>query len=194
MSMPVSRSVSRTLAILLLLSVLAGLHFGVALPLLDEYETGVAEIEELEFRIARYREVLRSKPALEARLAKVSGDNSVAKHLLPGASAQLAAANLQNWLKGVISRSGSTLVSAQTLESAEADKLEGIKVGVKFESDIGSLKAILYAIESDILSLIIDRASVRSVDTKHAGRLGEQKPVRLRVSLEVKGFRQKDGS
>ncbi len=181
---------SRALAILLLLIIVVGGYFGVVAPIVAAFYEQADTIKDLEFRIDRYARILEEKPALEKRLSKITGDNSIKKHLLPGTSAQLAAANLQDRLKKLITRGGGTFISAQTLDAETVGKLEEVIVGLRLEANIHTLKTILYAIESDIIHLTLSDVSVRAKDDRTGGKLGDIKAVVLKVAVQVKGYRQ----
>ena len=187
-----SQGANRALALLLLFAVATAAYFGIAAPIVAEFDESANTIIDLEFRIARYAQVLKEKPVLEKRLSKIVGGSSLKKHLLPGASAQLAAANLQNRLKKLITRSGGTFVSAQTLDAASAGKLEEVVVGLKLDAEIDTLKTILYAIESDIIHLVLDNVSIRAKDDRSSGKLGSIRAVKMKVALQVKGYRRNE--
>ena len=147
----------------LLIAGAALLLFGLAFRLYPYYEGmmgGETDIAATKNRIAKYRQAVKGKGELEARLASVKKSLEQAEAgLLTGKTAALAAVDIQNTLNEIALASGVEIKSMQVLKSQKAElsvhnpKKDAelyVSVPVQFSVllTIRQLKDILYKIEA----------------------------------------------
>ncbi len=165
------------------------LLFGLAFRLYPFYEGMLGEetdIAATKNRVAKYRQVVKGKGELEARL--VSLDRSL-EHaeagLLTGKTAALAAVDIQNTLNEIALASGVEIKSMQVLKSQDQKKEAELYISVPVQFSvmltIRQLKDILYKIEASpkfFLTVELIRISVA----------GAGAPGQLRCDITVSGI------
>jgi hypothetical protein len=173
----------RTLVILL---PLAGILLAAAV-----YQYGIVEVHDRMETIRelqnaktktlhKYISFIGRKPELEKRLAALQEARKADEgKIMEGETASLAAANLQNRLKGIITGRGGTISSERAEKSGGRDKLKVVTVSLDAVlPDTRSLSEILYAIETHAPYLSINEMESRVRNFKEPREL----VLRLKVS------------
>ena len=101
--------------------------------------------------VAKYRQTVKGRGELEARLVSVNKSlERVEAGLLTGKTVALAAVDIQNILNEIATGSGVEIKSVQVLKSQKQDSDQYISVPVQFMVSVTTrqLKDILYKIEA----------------------------------------------
>jgi hypothetical protein len=97
-------------------------------PFFEGIQGGETDIASTKNRIARYRQVVRGKGELEARLVALSKSVEQAEAgLLTGETEALAAVNIQNTLNEIAMGSGVVIGSMQVLKSPKAESNPNVR-------------------------------------------------------------------
>ena len=113
-------------------------------------------------RIARYRSVLATRPALEKGRARLRKWLDQGHYLLTAENPELAAAELQKKIKKIVLDAGGDLVSTQTLTEAKRDQgFPQVVVQVRMKGDMGALGQVFYQLESGTPVITIEDLSLR---------------------------------
>ena len=153
-------------------------------PFFEGVQNGGGDMAAQKKRIAKYRQTLKGRGELEARLASLNKALERAEAgLLTGKTAALAAADIQNVLNDIARGSGVEIKSIQVLKSPQKDTDEYIGVPVQFtvSSTIRQLKDILYKVEaSPKIFLTVERIGISVVGTGG--------PEQIRSDITVSGI------
>ena len=163
------------------------LLFGLAFwlyPFLEGIQGGETDIAAQRKRIAKYRQTVKGRGELDARLASLSKSLERAEAgLLTGKTAALAAVDIQNVLNEIALGSGVEIKSVQVLKSPQKDSDMYISVPIQFtvSATIRQLKDILYKIEASPKFFL----TVERIGISVAGAGG---PGQIRCDIAVSGI------
>jgi hypothetical protein len=153
-------------------------------PFFEGVQNGEGDIAAQMKRIAKYRQTLKGRGELEARLVSLNKSLERAEAgLLTGKTAALAAADIQNALNEIAIGSGVEIKSIQVLKSQQKDTDLYIGVPVQFtvSATIRQLKDILYKVEaSPKIFLTVERIGISVV--------GAGGPEQIRCDITVSGI------
>lgn len=177
----------------LLIAVAVLLLFGLAFrlfPFIQGIDLGGADIAVKEKRVAKYRQTVKGRGELEAKLVSVNKSLEKAESgLLTGKTAALAAVDVQNTLNEIVTGSGVELRSVQVLKSQNQNQNQKqdaelyISVPVQFMVSVTTrqLKDILYKIEASPKFFL----TVERIGISLAGAGG---PGQMRCDITVSGI------
>ena len=163
------------------------LLFGLAFwlfPFFEGIPGGETDIAAQKKRIAKYRQTVKGRGELEARLASLNKSLERAEAgLLTGKTAALAAVDIQNILNEIAIGSGVEMRSVQVPKPQPKDTEQYISVPVQFTVSvtIRQLKDILYKIEaSPKFFLTVERIGISVA--------GAGSPGQIRCDVTVSGI------
>jgi general secretion pathway protein M len=191
--MTLSPFLGRALAIVLLLAAGGGIWSLMVEPMMTKYRLNAVTIHQSKALIERYRRIAMVRRPLEKQLATLKRRGPSTGGYLEGASDTLAAAKLQNRVKGVVANSGGEIKSSQILPPSDDANHHAINIRVQLSADIASLQAIFHALESENAFLFLDNVDVRR---QRARRRRKNKPAddgRLTVRFDVSGYVRREG-
>ncbi len=191
--MTLSPFLSRTLAIVLLLGAIGGIWSFIVEPAMTKYRMSAESIVQSRALIERYRRIAKVREPLEKQLNSLKRRGPSTGGYLEGASDTLAAAGLQNRVKGIVATSGGEIKSSQILPPRDDGNHRAINIRVQLSADIASLQAIFHSLESENTFLFLDNVDVR----RQRARRRKNKPAddgRLTVRFDVSGYVRREGS
>lgn len=175
------RPLQKLVALLLALLVLAILGGVLLVPYLTakRLETQTRQIEQT---ISQMQEQIleRENVLAEQRMLERSLDNNA--NIMAAATAGLAGAELQRWLREFIETAGGTVDAAQILDPQPNGPFQEIAVRTEFNSTIEELRAILYQIETHVPVIIIKGLSIQRIDDPFGTGLAQRISGGLAVS------------
>ncbi len=142
--MTLSPFLGRTLAVALLLAAIGGIWSFIVEPVTTNYGLSAESIVQSEALIGRYLRIAGTRAPLEKQLAALKRRGPSTGGYLEGASDTLAAAKLQNRVKGVVATSGGEIKSSQILPPRDDGNHRAINIRVQLSADIASLQAIFH--------------------------------------------------
>jgi len=144
-------------------------------PFLEGVPGGGTDIAAQKKRIAKYRQTVKGRSELEAKLASLDKSLKRAEAgLLTGTTAALSAADIQNILNEIALGSGVEIKSLQILKSQKQDSDLYISVPVQFtiNATIRQLKDIIYKIEeSPKFFLTVERIAISVFGPSDSGQV-----------------------
>ncbi|MCZ6482698.1 MAG: type II secretion system protein GspM, partial [Alphaproteobacteria bacterium] len=185
--MTLSPFLSRSLAVVLLLAAIGGIWSLIVEPVMTKYRLSAESMVQSEALIGRYLRIAKVRAPLEKQLATLKRRGPSTGGYLEGASDTLAAAKLQNRVKGVVDASGGEIKSSQILPPRVDAHHRANNIRVQLSADIASLQAIFHALESENTFLFLDNVDVR----RKRARRRRNKPAddgRLTVRFDVSGY------
>lgn len=189
--MRVSEGVSRCAALMLAAAAVGGLWLVLLQPLIDSFLQHRQSIRQSQVALAKYQELNASRAQLDPNLQQLQTEQeNEDDRLLSGSGPQLAGANLQNRLKGLIEENRGRLSSMQMLPVGEEEGFQRISLAISMGATIQSLQPILYAIEYQRPYLFIENLELRSnsgtFEVQDAeGQIGSDE---IQVQMEVYGY------
>lgn len=152
---------SKAAALLLLALVLAAVVLAIATPIWLLNRRYDAAIEDASSRLTRYSKVAGMREGLVKKAADVRAlDGS--RHYLRSATPAVAAAELQEVVRGILDANGGKLSSIQILPHKDDGLYRQVAVNLQLTATLTALKPILHQLESARPYLFIDNFSVRA--------------------------------
>ena len=178
----------RLLALGLLLVAFGFFWLLVVEPIADAFAAQQEDIAQSHQLLAAYERRIALLPVVKARLADLKSHESSATGLIGGASAELAAANIQNVVKALIESETGQVHSAQNLAPVTSDGFQRIEIQYDVSLPMTRLKAIAYRIETSTPYLFLDGIDMRAPENWQAPGL-QLDPPNLEVRWTVRAYR-----
>jgi general secretion pathway protein M len=178
---------SRAAAVAVLLVLLAGVWLAAAEPWLGALGRYDDEIGQARMTLGRHFNLGAEKAGLQGQLEALRRDRARGQGLLPGANAQLAAADLQGRVKRVVEANGSVLRSTQVLPTRDEAGYRQVGIRISIEAEVDGLQKMLHALESATPHLFVTNLDVRARQVR-AGRAGAERAAGMAVTLDVYGY------
>ena len=186
--MSLSSAVSRMLALALLLAVGALVYRVAVSPIWQSYLATRDAVAEREAHIARLLGIAARGESLSGQLEALRDQDASRAYLLPGSSATLAAAALQERIKLLLERRGGQLTSTQVLQLEPGQEgLDRVVVRVHLTLGTPALQRTLHEFESRPPLLIIDELTVIARGGRDVLARGDH-PLDLDVQFRVSGW------
>jgi hypothetical protein len=139
-------------------------------------------------QLAAYRAALASRPALEAERDRVSAKSSSVAGLVPGETAALAAANIQNMVKAIVSSNGGDIRSSQALPASTTDGFEKIEVSYDIALPEDRLKDLAYQLETHTPYLFLDNVAIQMPQLR-LPQSSDNPVAKLEIHWTVRAYR-----
>ncbi|MBI5674270.1 MAG: hypothetical protein HZC48_00380 [Nitrospirae bacterium] len=112
--------------------------------------------------VEKYISLISERPALAKRFASLKEDRSALNaKLIEGSTPSIAAAALQEKIKGIVTEKGGTISSERIEKTEELDSFSIIGISINAVlPDAGALNNILYDIETHIPRLVVKELDV----------------------------------
>ena len=184
--------VSRLVAILLLLTVVAAVYLHVMDPMIAAYADVEDRLVESRKLIQHFDRLAVRGPVYASRLAALESEDRAKGYYLAGDTDALAAANLQDRLTRLIDANSGVLRSLQPMPGSDEHGFRRIAVRVSIAATTEMLVRTLRDIEAGLPVLFIDNVEIRT-DTASDGGSGidgvswNGEPG-LAVAFEVYGY------
>jgi general secretion pathway protein M len=182
---------SRATALALLFGLILLAYAVVIAPLVAGYRQSEGAVAEARELLAGYRTVAARRDQLEAQLAALADRQDDSGLYLAGATDALAAAALQDDVKGAIEAGGGNLRSIQILTAEDEEGFRRVGVRVQLTATVSDLLRILHGIEAGRPFLFVDALEVNNRRARRRSRdeAETMDPVLL-VRLDVAGYQQ----
>ena len=139
-------------------------------------------------RIERYQRLLDSRPQLGKRLKTLRQDLGKRGFFIAAANQELAAAELQNRVKKVVTGAGGKLISTQKVDTDKDGDTREIEVKVRMKGNVEALATVLHELEGHLPVLMVQDISVRSRRTVKGRRKNRVEGYELDVSFGLVGY------
>ncbi len=171
-----------------LLALTAALFYAVVVgPLIDLAREYSNSVEDLEFRLARYRKIASEKGYWTRHMEEIKQNSSVSEQYISKDTAALASADLQSLIKETVNTSGGELISTQVTPEQQEDQLTRISVRVRMNGSTRVLRDVFHAIETAKPLLWVDNVNLRPIRMPlRPGQKGASD--RLSIDFEVVGY------
>lgn len=178
----------RLLALGILGLVLAAGWLVVVQPVIDAFLAQRDDIEQSQRMLAAYEARIAMKPLVQARLDALKRNESSSTGLIGGASAELAAANIQSLVKTLIESASGQVRSAQNLPPVSGDGFERIQIQYDVSVPMTKLKDMAYRIETATPYLFLDGIDLRAPESWDTSGV-QADPPNVDIRWTVSGYR-----
>ncbi len=182
----------RLLALGLLLLAIGFVWLAVIMPVTDAFADQQADIDQSHQLLAAFERRIAMRPIVEARLAELKSHETSATGLIEGASAELAAANVQNLVKTLVESESGQVHSAQNLPPVTAGGFQRIDIQYELSLPMTHLKTAAYRLETSTPYLFLDGIDLRAPENwEIPGQPSD--PPSLEVHWTVRAYRWTGG-
>lgn len=181
----------------LLLLVLLMAYFALVQPVIAKHAFYHENIASMQQRLQKYKQIIASKPTLEAKLNQLQREQTTNAYYLEQQSAPLAATELRKWVKTVVESSGGVLMSTQSLPAPEGEPFPRVGINVRMTGDTEMLQKVLYSLESRRPLLFIDNLQIRSRQIRRRSQRDRRtiiEETQLTISFELYGYMRGNGA
>lgn len=161
----------------------------IALPVLALYLVHhhySAALEDQLSRIARYQRVAVQQRELKKALDQVA-EKDAKRFYLKASVANLAGAELQDWVRGAVESNGGRISSIQVAPTKDDGRYRQVTVNVQVFANILSLQKILNAVETREPYLFIDNLTLRSLQFRGSLVVRGTEPE-INVQMDVSAY------
>ncbi|HEX4303127.1 MAG TPA: type II secretion system protein GspM [Rhizomicrobium sp.] len=174
----------RLLALALLLVAMGLVWLIIVQPVAEAFADQQDEIAGAQQMLGVYQQRIAMRPQVEARLAELKSHETSATGLIGGASAELAAANVQNLVKALVEGQAGQVHSAQNLTPVTADGFQRIDVQYDVSLPMNHIKTLTYGIETSTPYLFLDGVDLRAPENWQAAD-GDAPNVEVRWTVSA---------
>lgn len=150
----------RLLAMALLIAVGASGYVLIEQVWLGKYAFYQSHLLDMRDRLLRFGRAALERPVLEAQAVRLREDQSVGAQLLPQASPNLAATDLQQRLRASVDRVGALLVSTQVLPTVAEGEFQRVGVRGQVNAELTALPRLLHGLEASRPLLFVDNVQM----------------------------------
>lgn len=152
----------RLLALGILAVAIGVVWLAVIEPIADAFAAQADDIAQSRMMLDAYARRIAMRPVIEARLADVRRNQNSAAGLVPGNSAELAAASVQATVKALIEAGAGQVTSVQNLTPATKDGFQRIDIQYDATLPMTQLRNVTYRIETAVPYLFLDGIDLRA--------------------------------
>jgi general secretion pathway protein M len=178
-------------AVGLLLLTLLMAYFATIQPVITKHAFYQENIASMQQRLQKYRQIIASRPALEAELNQLRREQATNAYYLEQQSAPLAATELRKWVKTAVESSGGILMSTQSLPVLENELFPRVGISVRMTGSTETLQKVLYDLESRRPLLFVDHLQVTGRQIRRRSPRDPRtiiEETQLTISFELYGY------
>lgn len=192
-----SPSVSRFVAVALLLLAIFFVIFNLLVPMISYYSEQYDEVELANRQLNRFEFLIANEPVINEQLERIETMGEQGDLFLKGNKKAIASANLREFVNEVVSRSGGQLVSSQEYEADPIPSATPIGLRLQVSGEVENLVNLLYELENARPLIFIDDLTVTSNSSRSRSsrEINSRRVVRntsprnsLDVRLDVVGY------
>lgn len=150
-----------------------------------ERESQKAELIDLQSQATAFEKRMQTREQVLAEIRLLEARNPSGNLLLQGATAAIAAAELQGLANNIIEAANGRVQSSELMRPEDISPFLEVGVVIQFVATIEALRDVLYDLEVSVPAII-----VVSIDATQDDEFTRE----LRVTLQIKGFANAAGS
>ncbi|MGX2039064.1 type II secretion system protein GspM [Methylocaldum sp. MU1018] len=182
----------RLLALGILAGLIALLYLVAVGPLIGLAREYGESVDDLRFRLQRYRKVAAEKNDLIAKLEQIRTAERQDERFIARDTAALASADLQSMIKEIVSQAGGELTSTQVIPERKEENFTRISVKVRVNGSTTVLRDVLHSIETSKPMLFVENLNIRPIRMPRYPAAKPSQPAvdKLSVDFDVIGYMQ----
>ena len=182
---------SRIAALGLLAATLVVVYLAVFMPFLSVESEYGDNIEDLQFRLQRFRKVAAEKDYWLGRLEEIKTQSQQEERFISRDTAALASADLQSLIKESVTGAGGELISTQVIPERKEEQFTRIAVKVRMTGSTQVLRDVLHTFETRKPILFVENLNlrpIRIIQPMGPGRKPGRVADKLSVDFDVVGY------
>jgi general secretion pathway protein M len=179
------------LAVLILFLIVLAVVLSITIPVWKVNDHYSEIIGDMTHRLTILKRTTVEGQSLEPQYEKLRRYHLSDKRYLKSTSESLAAAEIQQLIKGIIVPTDGEILSTQIINKKSDEPIQQITLKVRLRGSLGSLVTILYKIETGNPYLFIENLNIRSriISRRRVrNREIEKTPTVLDVQFDVSGY------
>jgi len=179
------------LAVLILFLIVLAVVLSITIPVWKVNDHYSEIIGDMTHRLTILKRTTVEGQSLEPQYEKLRRYHLSDKRYLKSTSESLAAAEIQQLIKGIIVPTDGEILSTQIINKKSDEPIQQITLKVRLRGNLSSLVTILYKIETGNPYLFIENLNIRSRITSRRrvrNREIEKTPTVLDVQFDVSGY------
>jgi general secretion pathway protein M len=182
---------SRLIAWGLLANLCWALGAFVALPLLNQIRADKDATAESQELLARYRRLEGELPLLQAQFDQLAREVDSDRYFFAAKSPALAAAEMQNTLRGFLSTSGASLRGSRSLQPTIEMGFDRVGFDLDVTASAPQLSALLRAIAEAEPTVLVERMTAQVAENGTSSAAGDGQPS-IAVGLRLVSYARRD--
>ena len=159
----------------------------VAAPLLRQVAQDRETIASSNELLARYRRLEASLPAIQAQLDELEGRSNSGRYFITSASPALAAAEMQNSLRGLVAGTGAVLRNSKSLQAAVEKGFDRIGLDLDLTASAAELSKLLRAVAGAEPIVVVERVFAQVPETGATTTAADGQPA-LNIGLRLVSY------
>jgi general secretion pathway protein M len=172
-----------SMAVLLLLAVAS-----MAIPWWSKWQAYQEDAADTAARVARYRALIESREDIEKQLHQLQEQIRQRGYFVEAGNPDLAAADLQQRIKEIVTKAAGTLVSTQSLAGNDRETSRTVVIKVRMKGDMDALARVLYALETGVPVVTVENLSIRGRRTVKGRRKNRVEGYSMDVNFNVLAY------
>jgi hypothetical protein len=137
--------------------------------------------------LARYRRIEAELPIIRAQLDELKDNTDGNRYFFASASPALAAAEMQNAVRGLVSSSGTTLRSSKSIQPIVENGFDRVGIDLDVTASTPQIAALLRAIAGAEPVVLVERMLAQVPETGAASAAADAQPA-VTVSLRLVSY------
>ncbi len=161
----------------------------VAVPVVQKSRLYSETIEELEFRLQRFKKIAAGKDLWLSRAEAIKRRQGETNHFITRETSALASADLQQLVKTIIASAGGELTSTQVVPQKNEENFVRITIKVRMTGNMDVLRHVLYDIETAKPLLILENINLRPIRGRRNRKTRKiEASDKLNINFDVVGY------
>jgi hypothetical protein len=144
-------------------------------------------LDQLQFQYQKLSNAIDKTDALRTEIIALKQDKPDQSGFLEEKVETLAAADLQNRIKNLVSSFDGNLISTQVIQNQEDTIFPEITIKVHMRGDIETLQKLLYELRSSQPVLLVDNLLIQARNVNRRRRI-QQNADQLEIRFDITGF------
>jgi Tfp pilus assembly protein PilO len=176
--------VKRSLLILLIILAVVLVYTVIVIPVIDRHRDIVDELQLKSETLGKYRLFLETATETKEALKNVEEElKSFNSLLIDADSDAIGFSRLNSHVQNLIRKSGMEVISIKSLNVVKYKLYVGLPIQINATADVRQVKEFLQSMSSGKYLISIDLLNIRVVNIR--------KPDKLRVKIQISGYREK---
>lgn len=176
----------------MLVAVILTVYLGIVMPLTSISGEYADQVEELEFKLQRFRKIAAERDLWLKRMEAIKQQGEHSERFISKDTAALASADLQTRIKAAVTNAGGELISTQVIPEKKDDQFTRVAVKVRMNGTTVSMREILHAFETGTPYLFVENLNIRpirvAVPVAPGGKPSNKVVDKLSIDFDVVGY------
>jgi general secretion pathway protein M len=159
----------------------------VVIPLLNQVGSDRETIASSQELLARYRRLEADLPVIRSQVAELRESTQNNRYFFVSASSAVAAAEMQNAMRGLVASSGAVLRSSKSLAASVEQGFDRVGIDLEVMASTPQIVGLLRAITAAEPIVLVDRLFMQVPETGVASAASDEQPA-IAVTLRLVSY------